>query len=433
MSALHDELIATLGAGSVLAAPEECAAYAIQGVTPVCVAAPGSLEELSATMRLAGEHRVAVAPWGGGTQQRIGAPPTRLDLVLRTERMSQVLIHEPDDLTISVEAGMTLARLREHLARHGQMLPVDPPLPERATIGGLIATAADGPRRLGYGMLRDLLIGITVVEADGRVSRGGGMVVKNVSGFDMMKLYLGSYGTLAVVASANFKLLPAPRAAGSLLCRFDHPARAFDAAEAIQLTQLTPTAVEYLNGAALSRLSATGEGASCALLVRAEGLPQAVERHVAEVAAIAARHEGDAAVRIEGADEAGIWARVADLPQTSALAPREAVVKLSVLPADLGRAAGRVEAFAGAAGTTSLIHARALSGVLYARLGPLEAPMLHAVLEELPGLQWVATEIGGTPRWGEAPQGLEVMRRIKREFDPHNLLNPGRFVPGVGL
>ena len=231
----------------VTADPAACALYAVQGVVPACVVAPGSLEELSAVMQVAYERRAAVVPWGGGTQQYIGSPPARVDLLVRTERLNRVLIHEPDDLTISVEAGITLGALRELTARHGPMLPLDPPLAGRATIGGLLATAADGPRRLGYGTLRELTIGIAVVEASGRISRGGGMVVKNVSGFDMMKLYLGSLGTLAIIASANFKLLPIPRAAATLLCTFDDPVAAFAAIEAIQLTQLTPTAAEYLN------------------------------------------------------------------------------------------------------------------------------------------------------------------------------------------
>src|SRR5690349_24045462 len=198
---LSNALAPIFGEQSLWTDPAARAGYAVQGVAPGCVVAPQSTEELAAALRVAQDLRAAVVPWGGGTQQNIGAPPGRIDLVVRTERLSRVLVHEPFDLTISVEAGMTMGGLREYLARHGQMLPIDPPLPARATIGGLIATAADGPRRLGYGTLRDLLIGITVVEASGRVSRAGGMVVKNVSGFDMMKLYLGSFGTLAVIAS----------------------------------------------------------------------------------------------------------------------------------------------------------------------------------------------------------------------------------------
>src|SRR5262245_36572368 len=202
---IAEALIPIVGEQCVWTDSPTCAAYAVQGVVPGCVGAPGSIEELAGVLRAAEQLRAVVVPWGGGTQQQIGSPPGHVDLVVQTERLNHVLIHEPFDLTISVETGMTLGALRDHLARHGQMLPVDPPLPARATIGGLIATAADGPRRLGYGTLRDLLIGISVVEVGGRLTRAGGMVVKNVSGFDMMKLYLGSFGTRAVIVSANFK------------------------------------------------------------------------------------------------------------------------------------------------------------------------------------------------------------------------------------
>ncbi|MEO7911563.1 MAG: FAD-binding oxidoreductase, partial [Roseiflexaceae bacterium] len=300
--------LAAIVSEQYLIAADACADYAVQGVVPACVVAPGSLEELSAVMRVAYERRAAVVPWGGGTQQNIGAPPVQIDLLVRTERLNRVLIHEPDDLTISVEAGITLGALHELTRRHGQMLPLDPPFASRATIGGLLATATDGPRRLGYGTLRELTIGIAVVEASGRITRGGGMVVKNVSGFDMMKLYLGSLGTLAIITSANFKLLPIPRAATTLLCTFGDSAAAFAAIEAIQLTQLTPTAVEYLNNAALNALDRTG---SCALALRSEGLPQAVERHIAELSALATRHGTADTQRLEGDNDAALWERIA--------------------------------------------------------------------------------------------------------------------------
>ncbi|MCS6842196.1 MAG: FAD-binding oxidoreductase, partial [Roseiflexus sp.] len=258
MTDLINTLRSVLPPDSVQDDDASLTAFSVQGIRPQCVVAPATLGELQTVMRVAAEQRAALVPWGGGTQQWIGAPPARLDLVVRTTRLDRVLAHTPDDLTISVEAGMTLGALRAHLKRHGQMLALDPPLPDRATIGGLIATAADGPRRLGYGTLRDVLIGIAVVEVGGRLSRGGGMVVKNVSGFDMMKLYLGSFGTLAVIASANFKLLPLPRAAGTIVCRFAEPKQAFAALDELDGTQLAPVAAEYLNSGALTMLGQAG-------------------------------------------------------------------------------------------------------------------------------------------------------------------------------
>ena len=384
--ALPSALAAIVSEQHVTADPAACAGYAIQGIVPACMVAPGSLEELSAVMRVAYERRAAVVPWGGGTQQNIGNLPASVDLLVRIERLNRVLIHEPDDLTISVEAGITL------------------------------------------GALRELTIGIAVVEASGRISRGGGMVVKNVSGFDMMKLYLGSLGTLAIIASANFKLLPIPRAAATLLCTFGDPAAAFVAIEAIQLTQLTPTAAEYLNSAALKALDRSG---SCALALRAEGLPQAVERHIAELSTLADRHGAADTRRLDREDHATLWERIADLPQAAELAPDEALLKLTTLPFEVERTVAQIELLAARADARATINARALNGVIYARLRPVSTGSLNALLAELPGTQWVATALAGVPHWGAPPPGLDLMRRIKAEFDPAGMLNQGRYVEGI--
>jgi len=317
--------------------------------------------------------------------------------------------------------------LRSHLESHGQMLPLDPPLPDRATIGGLIATATDGPRRLGYGTLRDLLIGITVVEASGQISKGGGMVVKNVSGFDMMKLYLGSFGTLAIIASANFKLLPLPRATASLICVFGEPTEAFATLDALQLTQLTPTAAEYLNAEALQALGMEGR---CALALRAEGLEAAVERHMAEMMGLAQQSKARDIQRIEGQGDDDLWARIPDLTQTALLGENEALVKLAVLPAEIEETVARIEAFLAQRDRRPAINARGLNGVIYARAKPIRAADLEELLSALPSIQWVAASCVGGPRWG-TPTGLEWMQRIKREFDPQGILNRGRFVAGI--
>ncbi|HEU5015736.1 MAG TPA: FAD-binding oxidoreductase [Roseiflexaceae bacterium] len=421
---LLNALASIVPADSLISDRDACARYAVQGVVPGCVVAPGSVEELGRVMQVATALHAATVSWGGGTQQMIGNAPQQIDLLVRTERLNRVLIHEPDDLTISVEAGMTMQALRTHLSQQGQMLPLDPPLPDRATIGGLIATATDGPRRLGYGTLRDLLIGIAVVEASGRVSRGGGMVVKNVSGFDMMKLYLGSFGTLAIIVSANFKLLPLPRFRATQCCRFQSAEAAWQFADALHGSQLTPTAAEYLNASALAAIGMDG---ACGMLARAEGIEAAVERHMRELNGLAARY-GAAVERRD--DDADLWARVADLPQTADIAHDEAVIKTTTLPSDTAAAIERLEAWGRHAGCAPIISARALNGVIYARLRPVvEAGMSE--LAAMPGVRWIAAGVPHGPRWGAAPSTIATMQRIKQEFDPLHVLNPGRFVVGM--
>src|SRR5437588_1943791 len=186
-------------------------ADAVDGVQPQQMVEPESSEQIAAILKWAASCGVAVIPRGGASKLSWGNPPTRADLVLSTARMDRVLEHAWADLTVTVEAGCTVQQLQQTLAQHGQMLAIDPLWPERATVGGILATNDSGSLRVRFGGLRDLIIGITVVLPDGTIARSGGKVVKNVAGYDLQKLMTGALGTLGVITEAIFRLYPLPR------------------------------------------------------------------------------------------------------------------------------------------------------------------------------------------------------------------------------
>src|SRR5574341_2180853 len=259
----------------------ERAAYAVDGLVPRVVARPASVEELSALLKVADEAGAAVVPWGGGSKQSLGGIPPRVDLVVSLARMNRVVEHEPADLTASFEAGIRLADANAALGTANQWIALDPPHGDRCTLGGVLAANASGPRRLRYGTARDLVIGVRVVHADGTVTKGGAKVVKNVTGYDMNKLYVGSLGTLGVIVEATFRLYPLPPAERTWVAAFPTAGQAREAVAKIMDSPLVPSAVELLNegaAAAVGHRAGLDPGPGAAhLAVAVASVPEAVE------------------------------------------------------------------------------------------------------------------------------------------------------------
>src|SRR5215468_6177165 len=220
---------------------------AIAGVRPRAAYAPATLDESAEVMAMAARDRLRLGFVGGGTALAMGAPPAGLDAVVRSERLARIVEHAPADMVAVVEAGVTLAALQAALAAHGQRLAIDPPCPERATIGGLVAAAGFGPLRARYGAIRDLIIGVTLVRADGTVARGGGKVVKNVAGFDLPKVACGSLGTLGMIAQAAFRLHPLPEASSTVLAAGVGAEAVVALVAAARAAQLEPACVVALS------------------------------------------------------------------------------------------------------------------------------------------------------------------------------------------
>jgi glycolate oxidase FAD binding subunit len=400
------------------ATPED----AVDGVEPAFVAEPGSVEETSELLRLAGDEGLAVAPRGGGTKMGWGNPPRDLDLVVSTTRMNGIVEHVPGDQVVRVEAGMRLHDLQERLAGSDQMLGIDPP-EMGATIGGIVAANSTGPRRYRYGTIRDLIIGVRIVLPDGTVAKAGGKVVKNVAGYDLSKLFTGSLGTLGVIAECNFRLHPKPEVGQTVAVELSSTAATNEAAQAILHSQLVPSAVE-LHWGREARL----------LTVLIEGIPPAVEAQ-AQTASHLLRGFGEVrTLSEEEADNVGPL----EPPGTGG----EVALKISTPPAEL---VGVLDSTLGACsrrGVTPRITAHAGNGVTYVGLSGRDEEAQGQVVEEL---REIWTRRGGSvvvreaplafknrvEVWGPLGSRLELSRRVKEKFDPRGTLNPGRFVGGI--
>lgn len=410
----------------------------VAGVAPRAVVEPETEEEVAAVLRYSSSKGLAVIPRGGATQLDYGAPPRRADIVLSMARLSGVIEHAPHDLTVTVRAGTSLADLQRALGAARQSLALDPPLPPGATIGGIIATNATGPRRLRYGGVRDQIIGVRVALADGTIARGGGKVVKNVAGYDLPKLYTGALGTLGVVLSASFRLYPIPPFTGSALVEASALEPLCALALAVMAQPVVPTIID---------LFPATSGAPATLAVRFESaVEEAITDQIAVVQRLAGA-EGLSASATRGEVDTAWWSvRDAWMAETLSIEGVEVVrLKASLAPSDAGVWLAALETarseFSGLAELRWRAHAGL--GLISVRLaGPPDAVAgWGAVIERLRAMaverrgSVVLTHTppalrGRVEPWGPA-NGLGIMRSLKARFDPTETLNPGRFVGGI--
>jgi len=380
----------------------------------VCVLAPSTPAELAQVLRDAASTGRTISLAGNSTKRRMAGPIEHAEVEISTISLRGVLQYEPRDLTISVSAGLSWRELTCLLAQHQQMIPLDPPYGEQATVGGVIASNSSGPRRRQYGTARDLVIGMQFVTLEGKLVQSGGMVVKNVAGLDMAKLMIGSFGTLAAIAVVNFKLSPMPEVERSFLVPFRNLASAIEARDRILKGQLQPVALDLIN----PPIGATVGNTAWLLAIRVAGNEAAVERYEHEFAGF------DDSVAVDTAErQETLWRHLENFtPAYLHQHPDSAVVRVSCTLKELSAVMG---SFPGAA------LARAGSGVCYGYFehwtGAAEwtakasAQGWKAVIEFAPEAQKKALEL-----WPVPGADLELMKRIKQLFDPQNLLNRGR-------
>jgi len=417
-SSFRYKLMAFIGQDYVQAAvPTDAVAH----VQPKVIVSPANEGELAEVLRRSNEAGIAVIPRGGGTKLGWGNPPSQAEMVLSTARLNEITEHAFADLTVSVEAGCTIQKLQETLAKHGQRLALDPFWPEKATVGGVLSANDSGALRLRFGALRDLIIGVTLALPDGTLASSGGKVVKNVAGYDLPKLATGALGTLGVITRAVFRLHPLPRPSRSFSVATATAEETRRLIQAVQNSKLAHTALQ-------ARFESSHAPVVDVLFEGTEAGLSAQQTHLQKLAESAS--VTDAPQEIWNARQE-LWS----FPKPESAA----VAKISVLPAEIERSMEMIAKSAKVRQLQWKAVAQA-TGIGWLRLEG-DAMNLRVSLQELreqfersAGSLFIAYHPSGMPSidaWGVAGDALPLMKAVKQQLDPKNTLNPGRFVGGI--
>jgi len=450
LAGLRGRLEQIVGAEHAVAGPAAAVKFSVDGVVPGVVVRPGTQDEAAKVLAACADANAAVIPWGGGTAMGLGNPPRRADVAMPLDRLDRIVEFDAANLCATVEAGVTLAALQTALAQKREMLPLDPPAENKVTVGGLVAANLSGPSRLLYGTARDWVLGMRVALPGGERIHCGGKVIKNVSGYDMSKLFIGSLGTLGIITEVTFKLLPLPATQAAVVGLFPDLARATDVVRRTLESVLLPEALDCLDADATAlvapRLGLEAPAGACGLAVAVAGSRETVERQVRDFSALF-RDAGGRAMPLPDGRSVLAWDAIRNIFGLLPVPPAGRVLCKIAVP--IGRT-GDLFASAGALARRHelpvTVTAHAGSGVVWAcyLLGP-KAPPDEALADALEGLRREAEEAEGSlvlhdapaplkarvDAWGKPHDGFGVMKRLKAEFDPRGLCNPGRFLGGL--
>jgi glycolate oxidase FAD binding subunit len=416
-----DDLEVTQRSSILQAAPDSAIAYVVYPNSPI---------ELASVMGCAAKNGWRVLPCGNGSKLGWGGLGRGVNLVVSTARLNRLIDHAIGDLTVTAEAGFCFLDLQNLLAKAGQFLAIDPSYPNRATLGGIIATADTGSLRHRYNSVRDMLLGVSFVRSDGQIVKAGGRVVKNVAGYDLMKLLTGSYGTLGILTQVTFRVYPIPEASQTVVLAGDSD-RMAQATQTLLSSALTPSAIELLSSQTMKTLEL---GRGVGLAVRFQSIGASVKQQAARSVELATALGLSTKIYAES-DEAILWQRLAkQMPtatQSGAIAckigvrPSEAVAVLSQIEEMLNGAIAVIHAGSGVGflvldsavtRSTQILEVRSICQAAGGYLSLLQAPIAFKQQMEV---------------WGYSGSAIDLMKKIKQQFDPAARLSPHRFVGDI--
>ncbi len=447
---LATHLEGLIGAAYVRSEAGELRSHAIDGGQPSVVVRPDTVEQAAEAVAWAGRERLAVVPWGQGTQMHVGAPPQRYDIALALSGLNRVLEYDAANLTLIAEAGTPLRDVYRLTVPERQFLPLGYP-GTQASLGGLLVTNTSGFKRARYGGMRDLVLGVRVALPDGSLVQFGGRVVKNVAGYDMNKLYVGSYGAFGVVLATSYRLAALPEDDRLLAAVFPTLAQAAEAAAAVQSSLLNPAAAMLLDDHAAQTmgLPLNVQPGQVVLLFNFDGLHEAVERELRESENACQRSGTTETAQLSGEALLGVWEQL-DQWQTmpGASGSQEAVqlrLRIGALPSRLTAAVETLDAaqtfgLQGAFWYADYVHGQVFA-CLY--IDPQEtvervAPWLIELRARARDWHGYCQVTAAPARlrqqldlWGETSGTVALHRRYKDQFDPHAVLNPGRYIASL--
>jgi glycolate oxidase FAD binding subunit len=454
-------LAAIVSGEQVIDEPAQLTSYAVGGKTPTAVARPGSADEAVEILKFAAAENLAIIATGARTKLTVGNPPHRYDLALDMTRLDRVDAYDPGDLTLSVEAGIPLRKIADVLSTHRQFLPLTPSFRNRSTVGGAIASGMDSPLRQFYGTARDYILGMEFITGQGTLAKSGGRVVKNVAGYDLHKLMIGALGTLGVITKINFRTFPQPAPIRGFVATFSSAHGALDMRHRVSRSPLTPLTLEILSPGGAGLLSGDAaariepgplppnliSSAQWTFTASFAGSDSVLGRYECDLRRMAEESGAADAAAIDPEHTTGLLDRIREFaPIALESSPSATILKIAVLPTQVEEI---LEATAGAAETNALAWAALARGcgVIYLALLPRESSeeTRHATLRAVDRILAQCDGCGGnfSIPWCPAEWRRELkawptergdsaqMEKLKKVFDPHGILSPGRFVGGL--